>query len=158
MTTDILSEKYGKKATNEATKLGFITMVIFAILMYLFLQYTPSESDFSQGALMTIFNYIPRITVSSLLAYYMSQRCDAYLYSKLKNRYHKVWISNNVSTFISQLVDTCIFVILSFIGVMSFKEIIDLIITMIIVKWLIALLDTPCMIMVSKIKNNQEID
>ena len=115
LTTDILSEKYGKQATINATKLSFIAMVVFAILMYLFLQYEPSSIDNSQNALLQIFNYIPRITIASLTAYYCSQRCDACLYSALKKKYNKVWISNNVSTFISQTLDTLIFVSLSFI-------------------------------------------
>ena len=67
LTTDILSEKYGKDSTNNAIKLSFIFMIVFAILMYTFLHYKPSQSDFSQDALMTIFNYIPRITFGSFL-------------------------------------------------------------------------------------------
>lgn len=158
LTTDILSEKYGKDSTNNAIKLSFIFMIVFAILMYTFLHYKPSQSDFSQDALMTIFNYIPRITFGSLLAYYFSQNIDALLYSKLKHKYNKVWISNNVSTFISQAIDTLIFVSISFFGVLSFKEIIDLMITMLILKWIIAILDTPFMIIVSKINNNKELE
>ena len=101
---------------------------------------------------------MPRVTVGSLLAYYISQRCDAFLYSKLKAKYNKVWISNNVSTMISQILDTLIFVTIAFVGIMNYTEIIDLIITMILFKWVIALLDTPFMILVTKIKDNQELN
>ena len=134
LTTDILTEKYGKNSTYNATKISFITMAIFALLMYIFLQYRPSKIDFSQDALVTIFSYVPRVTVGSLLAYYISQRCDAFLYSKLKAKYNKVWISNNVSTMISQILDTLIFVTIAFVGIMNYTEIIDLIITMILFK------------------------
>lgn len=158
LTTDILTEKYGKNSTYNATKISFITMAIFALLMYIFLQYRPSKIDFSQDALVTIFSYVPRVTVGSLLAYYISQRCDAFLYSKLKAKYNKVWISNNVSTMISQILDTLIFVTIAFVGIMNYTEIIDLIITMILFKWVIALLDTPFMILVTKIKDNQELN
>lgn len=158
LTTDILTEKYGKNSTYNATKISFMTMAIFALLMYIFLQYKPSKIDFSQDALVTIFSYVPRVTVGSLLAYYISQRCDAFLYSKLKAKYNKVWISNNVSTMISQIVDTLIFVTIAFVGIMNYTEIIDLIITMILFKWVIALLDTPFMILVAKIKDNQELN
>lgn len=157
LTTDILSEKYGKESANNATKLSFILMIMFAIFMYLFLQYKPCDIDSSQDALLTIFNYIPRITISSLTAYYLSQRCDAYLYNKLKCKYNKVWISNNISTFISQLLDTIIFVLFSFIGILSIEEIIELMITMICFKWIIAILDTPFIIFVANIKNNKEL-
>lgn len=153
LSTDILSEKYGRDAANGATKISFTLMVIFAILMYLFLQYEPGVSDSSQEALITVFNYIPRITIGSLLAYYVSQRCDAYLYNLLKKKYNKVWISNNVSTFISQVIDTIIFVFIAFYGNINVQELLNLMITMIIFKWIIALLDTPFMLLIMKISS-----
>lgn len=158
LTTDILSEKYGKKSTNNAIKLSFITMIIFTILMTLFLKYEPSRLDFSQDALLVIFNYMPRITIGSLLAYIISQKCDTYIYIKLKEKYNKVWISNNGSTFISQIVDTFVFVIVSFLGIMNQTQIIQLILTMLIFKWIIALIDTPFMILATKIENVKELE
>lgn len=121
LTTDILSEKYGKKTTNNATELSFIAMIVFAILMTIFLQYKPSDIDSSQNALLVVFGYIPRITVASLIAFYVSQCCDPYLNNKLKIKYNKIWINNNVSTIVSQTVDTLIFVLVSFIGVMNLE-------------------------------------
>ena len=121
LTTDILSEKYGKKTTNNATELSFIAMIVFAILMTIFLQYKPSDIDSSQNALLVVFGYIPRITVASLIAFYVSQCCDLYLNNKLKIKYNKIWINNNVSTIVSQTVDTLIFVLVSFIGVMNLE-------------------------------------
>ena len=50
LTTDIISEKYGRSSATEATNLSFVFMILFTILMYLFLQYTPCNSDFSQNA------------------------------------------------------------------------------------------------------------
>lgn len=158
LTTDIISEKYGRSSATEATNLSFVFMILFTILMHLFLQYTPCNSDFSQNAFETIFSFIPRITLGSLTAYCFSQRCDAYLYEKLKKKYNKVWISNNVSTIISQVLDTTIFVLIAFVGTMKLNEIISLMITMIIFKWIIAILDTPFMMITTKIKNNMELE
>lgn len=155
LSTDILSEKYGEKTARQATKLSFIAMIIFTILMQLFLKYEPSPIDVTNDALTIIFEYMPRVSLGSLLAYYISQNCDAKLYSYLKKKYNKIWLSNNVSTFISQIIDTIIFVSVAFIGVMEFKEIVDLMITMVIFKWLIAILDTPFIMLVPKIKNKE---
>lgn len=157
LTTDILSEKYGKKSANEATKLSFIFMIVFAILMYIFLQYKPSEVDFSQHAFLVIFNYIPRITAGSLCAYYISQRCDAFIYNKLKQKYNRVWVSNNFSTIISQVFDTFIFILISFSGTMSFIDLKNLFITMLCFKWIIAIADTPFMLFIAKMKNDNEV-
>lgn len=155
LSTDILSEKYGEEAAKQATKLSFITMVIFTIFMQIFLQYEPSSIDESQNALSIIFNCMPRISLGSLLAYYVSQNCDAKIYSFMKKKYNRVWLSNNVSTFISQIVDTIIFTSIAFIGTMDFTDIINLMITMIIFKWIIAIFDTPFIMIINKIKNKE---
>ena len=67
----------------------------------------------------------------------------------------EIWIINNVSTIVSQTVDTLLFVLVSFIGVMDLENMVQLIITMILFKWAIALLDTPFMILTTRIKNNE---
>ena len=63
LSTDILSEKYGRDVADGATKISFILMVIFAMLMYLFLQYEPGISDSSQEALITVFNFLELLLV-----------------------------------------------------------------------------------------------
>ena len=158
LTTDILSEKYGEKDTKQAINLSFLTMIIFSLFMWIFLKYTPSSVDNSQEALETIFSYIPRITIGSMLAYYISQNIDARLYRFLKNKFNKIWISNNISTLISQIIDTLIFVTISFFGLMTNQEIIELIFTMILFKVIIAALDTPFIYIASKFKEVEEIE
>ena len=155
--TDILSEKYGKESCKKAIRFSFLMMIIFTISMKLFLAYTPSSIDNSNEALLTIFNYMPRITIASLLAYYISSNCDAYLYSYFKSKFNKLFISNNLSTFISQIIDTFIFCTISFFNTMSLKELVTLGISMLVFKWLIALLDTPFMYLANSIKKVEEL-
>lgn len=155
LSTDILSEIYGESSTNKAIKLSFVIMIIFTVLMWIFLQYIPSSSDFSQESLNTIFAFLPRVSLGSLVAYYISQNIDAKLYCALKSKFNKIYISNNVSTFVSQIIDTIIFSGIAFLGIMTFSEIVNLIVTMLIFKWMIALLDTPFMLIVPRIKPNE---
>ena len=155
--TDVLSEKYGKESCKKAISFSFLMMVIFTISMKLFLSYTPSSIDNSNEAFLTIFNYMPRITIASLLAYYISSSCDAYLYSYFKNKYNKIFISNNLSTFISQIIDTFIFCTISFFNTMSVKDLVSLGLSMLIFKWLVALLDTPFMYLANSIKKVEEL-
>lgn len=157
LTTDILSEKYGEKDTKQAINLSFLTMIVFTVFMMIFLKYIPSSVDTSQESLETIFSYIPRITIGSMLAYYISQTIDAKTYQFLKNKFNKIWISNNLSTLLSQIIDTLIFVTISFFGIMNSSEIIELILTMILFKIIIAALDTPFIYIASKFKNINEI-
>lgn len=158
LSTDILSEKYNEKSAITATKLSFICMIIFTMLITLFLMYAPSEIDVSQKSLETIFKFMPRITLASLTAYYISETLDAKIYSYLKKKYARIIISNNVSTIISSTIDTLIFVSIAFFKTLPSNELIELIITMCLSKWLIALLDTPFMIIVSKIRKVRELE
>lgn len=155
LTSDILSEKYGEKECFKAIKFSFLGMIVFTISMLLFLSYTPSKLDTSQEALSIVFSYMPRVTLASLTSYLISQVVDAKLYTWFKRKFKKVWISNNASTFISQMIDTFLFTCISFVGVLSGIELLELMITMLIFKWVIAFLDTPFMILVTKLKANE---
>ena len=157
LATDIINEKYGIEANKLGVKLSFIIMCIFSILMTLFLQFEPSKFDTSQDALNVIFGYIPRITLSSLTAYFISQTFDAYAYAYLKRRFNILWLSNNGSTFMSQTVDTFIFTTLAFIGTMPISEMLEIMVTMLIFKYIIAILDTPFMYIVKNIKKVNEL-
>ena len=157
LTTDILSEKYGEKEARKAIILSFFTLLIFTLSMILFLQYIPSEVDTTQNALKVVFDFLPRITIASLINCFLSQFIDARMYKLLKNKYGKLWISNNGSTIISQISDTIIFIGISFAGVMPFVNLVEMAITNLVFKILIAAMDTPFLYYVSNIKKNEEI-
>lgn len=152
LATDIISEKYGKKSANTSVLFGFLTMLVFTMLMSLSLLFKPGEFDVSQSSLIKIFTVVPRITLASVLAYVCSQFLDIFIYDKLKKKYNKLWISNNVGTITSQIVDTIIFVIIAYVGTMPFKEIIIMMLTMYLLKVIIALLDTGYIYIAKKIK------
>lgn len=158
LASDILNHKYDKRWAKKATKLSFLVMIVFCILMYFFLQFPPSSIDTSQAALETIFSYVPRITFASLLAYYIGQTCDIHIFQFLNKKFNKLWLSNTVSTTVGQTVDTLIFVSISFIGILATNEITEIIVTMIVIKLLIAVCDTPFMYIANSIKKVKELE
>jgi len=146
LVTDILNEKYGKSEAKKAVWIGFTTLILLTIIMQLVLLFKPSEVDFAQESLETIFGLMPRIAAGSLLAYIISQMLDVYLFSFFKKLYPKdsqFWIRNNGSTMISQLIDTFVFTSIAFIGVYPMNEWIHIFITTYLLKLIIAILDTP---------------
>lgn len=157
LTTDILSEKYGEVEARKAIILSFFTLLIFTASMILFLQYIPSKVDTTNDALKIVFNFLPRITIASLINCILSQLIDAKMYELLKNKFGRLWISNNGSTIVSQITDTIIFVVISFLGVIPFINLVQMAITTLLFKVIIALLDTPFLYYVSKIKSNGEL-
>ena len=53
--------------------IGFFTLIAATIIMQICIKFVPHSSDFSHGALKTIFSMLPRITIASLTAYIFSQ-------------------------------------------------------------------------------------
>ncbi len=157
LTTDILSEKYGEKEARKAIILSFFTLLIFTASMSLFLRYIPSSVDTTNDALKVVFDFLPRITIASLINCVLSQFIDARMYQILKNKYGKLWVSNNGSTIISQFTDTIIFVLIAFLGVIPWINMVEMAITTMIFKVIIAVLDTPFLYYVSRLKENGEL-
>ncbi|MBM7647926.1 putative integral membrane protein (TIGR00697 family) [Bacillus ectoiniformans] len=146
LATDLLNERYGKEAARKAVWLGFFTLLMMTVIMQMVLVFEPHPSDFAQGSMEQLFGLMPRIAIGSLAAYLVSQFADVYIFSYLKNKFPKesqFWIRNNGSTMISQLLDTLVFTSIAFIGAFPADVWLEIFLTTYLLKWLIALVDTP---------------
>ena len=56
-----------------------------------------------------------------------------------------LWLRNNGSTWISQLIDSVIFAVVAFIGIFPFKVVFQIILSTYLLKIFVAFLDTPFM-------------
>lgn len=156
LATDIINVKYGEKEAKKTIVVGFISMMIMTLFMTLCLLYSPSINDFSQSSLKTIFTVNIRVSIASIIAFSISQLIDARLFQILHKKYNKLWLSNNASTMISQIVDTIIFSIITYYGLVSNNSLFQIIVSMYLFKFIIALCDTPFIYIASKIKNVKE--
>lgn len=156
LATDILNLKYGEKETRKTIIIGFLSMIMISIFMFFCISYIPSSSDFAQDSLKTIFSVNVRITLGSIIAFMISQFLDTIIFQKLHKKYNKLWLSNNVSTIICQIVDTIIFCTITYYGLISNKSLIEIMLSMYIFKFIIALLDTPFIYIADKLKNIRE--
>lgn len=156
LATDILNLKYGKKEAKKTILIGFLTMIVMTVFMSLCLKYAPSSNDFAQQSLITIFTVNIRITIASLIAFAFSQFIDTILFQKLQKKYNKLWLSNNASTMICQIIDTIIFCTITYYGLVDIHVIFQIMISMYVFKFVIALCDTPYIYIASKIKKVNE--
>lgn len=116
--TDIVSECYGQKAANRLVTTGLIANITLFILIWLcglpgtFLpSYIPMEAQTPLGNHFFITRYLTMTAIlSSMLAYLVAQYLDVYLFHLLKTmtKDKHLWLRNNVSTCISQFIDTCL--------------------------------------------------
>ena len=149
--TDILSENHSRKDANKAVVISTLSSVMFIFISQMWLLYTPSENDWAGGAFHTIFTSTPRIVCASLIVYFVSQIVDVWLYHKWWNLCKKhfnderkgLWIRNNGSTLISQLLNTILYTTLAFYGTYPVQTLLSIFISSYLIFICTSLLDTP---------------
>lgn len=160
LVTDILSEKYGKKEAHKAVMYSFSVMLLWLLGTQLILLFTPNANDYINDSLKVVFGLVPRITIASLVGFICSQNIDVVLYhfiwKKTGDNKSKLWLRNNGSTLISQLIDTVIFAFLAFFGTYPTNVFISILVTTYLFKAIVALADTPFIYIARKIKPREE--
>lgn len=152
LATDILNEKYGRKAAQKGVYIGIFILLVTTVIMQVCLLFTPHASDIAQDSFKTIFGLLPRIAFASVVAYSISQIHDVWLFDKLRKRKNSpLWLRNNLSTLISQFIDNVLFTIIAFLGIFPMEIIIEIFVTTYIMKFVVAALDTPFIYLARKL-------
>ena len=158
MTVDLLNEKYGAADARRAVWIGFFSLCATTIIMQLVLAFEPHESDFAQESLATIFGLMPRIAAGSLCAYFISQFLDVRLFGYLRRKFanpNQFWIRVNVSTGVSQFIDSVVFCTIAFAGVFAFDVWVQILLTTYIFKFVISVAATPVLYMARNFRHKQ---
>ena len=151
--TDIIGEVWGKADAKKAVKYGFIGQV-FAIVLIMVTQYTPTYDVEMQAAYEKLLGLSPMFVLGSLCAYACSQTWDVWIFHKVRNHFDAKprlrWIWNNVSTATSQVIDTIIYALVAFgIGMgwlwdgEKLLMLVGIIIGQYLLKLCLAIIDTP---------------
>lgn len=162
--TDVVGEIWGKKEANKTVILGFICQVL-ATALIIFTKYLPAADTGTQEAYNVILgqNYI--FVIGSLVAYFASQTWDVWVFHKIRNRYIEKhgdtkggrWIWNNASTMTSQIIDTVLFIGVSFgLGFGWFFDrtmwapLAAMMVGQYVLKFILAVIDTPFFYLMTK--------
>ncbi len=161
LATDMLSEFFGKKQANKAVLLGIIVDVVFILISQSWMLYVPSESDWAMPGISMIFSNTPRLIFASLIAYGICQAFDVWVYHKWwdfttkkfgdKSRF--LWLRNNGSTLISQLLNTVLFNVGAFLGMYDTKTLVSIVVSSYVIFIVTSLCDTPVMYAARKLKH-----
>lgn len=163
LATDILSEIYGKKEATKGVLAGVFTSLCFIILSFMWVRYTPSANDFASPYVVGLFSNTPRMLLSSLIAYVISEFVDVSLYHTWWNLTEKktgshtkmLWFRNNFSTLISQFVNIVLFNFGAFLGLQPFSELLAITGSCYIIYIVTSLLDTPFIYLARKITGSK---
>lgn len=146
LVTDLISELYGQKKANLVVFSGFIASIFVLFFLWLGGQFNSIPgSPVGDPVYNIVFQNAWRIIAASMVAYLFAQFIDVkifHFWKRLTNGKH-LWLRNNGSTVISQLVDTTLVVSILFVGVWDSSQIINAIIDGWLFKMLMAFIDTP---------------
>lgn len=152
LATDLISELYGRKKAQMMVWVGF-GMNCFMLLLMSINHWLPNTSGVSGGINLFegVYEFMVGNTIASMIAYLTAQTIDVRLFHFWKNltKGKHLWLRNNASTTVSQLVDsTAILSILYLAGnlgdsVNSVGSLIILILNSYLFKFFFALFDTP---------------
>jgi uncharacterized integral membrane protein (TIGR00697 family) len=143
--TDVICEIWGKERANRVVTAGFFAMVIIYIFIFIAIILPPAPFWKLQKEYTQIFTTSNRVLLAGFIAYIIAQYHDVWLFALLKKatKGKHLWLRNNVSTIISQLIDTIIIVTIGFYGTIPISELPFIILGWWLIKIFLALLDTP---------------
>ena len=158
--TDVVSEIWGAKKANTMVLIGFLMSIVMLLLVQIAIHlpahpyWVAPDNPFEYGsvseyqnAFNSVFSVNGKLLFGSMLAYMVAQLLDVRLYHMWKRitKGKYLWIRNNGSTSISQLVDTFIVnSILFYWGFgWEFWQGISVMFTIYCYKLILAAIDTP---------------
>ncbi len=114
--TDIISEVYGRRAAGRVVAAGFASQVLVLGLSAAALRLPAAPYGAGQEAFAAVVGAAPSIVLASLAAYLASQVHDVWAFHwwRERTRGRWLWLRNNASTAVSQLIDTALFITLAF--------------------------------------------
>lgn len=115
-------------------------------LIFIIIGMLPSAPGWeNQDAYMQILGLTPRIVIASLVAYFCGEFLNSFVLAKIKVLTNGKWLWVRIisSTLAGELIDSLLFILIAFWGVLSFPLIITLIICNFIFKVLFEILFLP---------------
>lgn len=145
LATDILTELYGKEYAKTGVFIGMLGTLCLILFTQISLLYTPSAIDYADAPMRVLFSLNFRISLSSVVMYFIANMLDVYLYDYLKlkcnNKY--MWLRNNVSTILCNTLENFFFMFGAFLGIFDVKSILIMAVSTSIVEIIVGLCDTP---------------
>ncbi|MCS7057185.1 MAG: queuosine precursor transporter [Thermoflexales bacterium] len=121
---DILTEVYGYSVSRRVIWIGFAAAALFSLTVW-FVGLLPGEAEWSSRVGMDAYNAVlgsaPRIVLASLIAYWAGAFSNAFVLARLKvvTQGRWLWTRTIGSTVVGQAVDTCLFIVIAFVGTLS---------------------------------------
>lgn len=158
---DVLTEVYGYRASRKIIWAGFAAL-IFMSFWYWFIKVLPPASFWpNQAAFETILGAVPRITLASMVAYFLGEFSNSFTLSRMKVWMNgkRLWMRTIGSTIVGEGVDSVVFATIAFAGTIPFSALLAVIWSGYFLKVVYEVVATPLTYaIVNKLKRAEGID
>lgn len=158
---DIFTEVYGYAASRRAIWIGFFASALLSAMGAIVVALPPAPGWRNQAAFATVFGFIPRLVIASLIAYWAGEFTNSYTLAKMKlfTRGRWLWTRTVGSTITGQAVDTATVVVIAFWGKAPWRTLIALILSAYFAKVTYEILATPLTYgVVGWLKRSEQVD
>ncbi|MGQ0660154.1 queuosine precursor transporter [Sphingosinicella sp.] len=126
VTSSAVAELHGRATANKLVSIGFVPL-IFSILLGILVLALPASHDMPAdrlAAFNTVMGATPRIWVAGIIAYGISQFLNVTIFSALRGSGagRLIWLRAGIAGVLSQIVDTLLFITISFYGVFPITD------------------------------------
>jgi hypothetical protein len=148
---DIITEVFGKPKAQSVVRSGLF-MVFFLLLFAILATALPATARFMplEKAYEQIFAVSIRISAASLIAFAIGEFSDVFIFYRIRQKLGKnaLWLRTNASNFLSQFLDTAIFITLAFYALdkpfaSNFSFLFGIILPYWLLKCFMSIIETP---------------
>ncbi len=108
---NLLQEFYGKSIAKKTIIINFVLMFFYLAMTQFHLLYQPNHFDSMHMHYQSILGITPRLIIASIIAFYVMQVLDVYIFGFLKKLFKNKHITsrNFIALAISMTIDTILF-------------------------------------------------
>jgi uncharacterized integral membrane protein (TIGR00697 family) len=159
---DVITEVEGRERARSFLRTALLMLIFLTGYTVLALALPVSQRFAAfEPAYQTIFAKSLRMTLASLVAFFVAERLDILIFSQIRARMQKkaLWLRSNVSNIVSLFGDTSIFMFLAFYEPGNAGFVWALILPYWALKCLVSLVETPVTYqVVAWLKNEKQVD
>jgi uncharacterized integral membrane protein (TIGR00697 family) len=158
---DVLTEVYGYSEARKVIWTDFASLILFVVMIEICGALPADPSWPLQEAYEVILGRVPRIVTASMLAYFFGEFSNSYVLAKSKVRTQGRLMSLRfvLSTVVGEGIDTVVFVLVAFTGVISVKSMLSVTISGWVLKVLWEMIALPITLpVVNAIKRREHVD
>lgn len=125
MLGDVLTEIWGYRTARKVIWMTFLCNVIMVVCTQVGVWLpSPGYLDGTAEAYNTVFTYVPRIVIGSLVGFLLGELSNAWLMEKIKKMTNgrRLWVRTIGSSVVGYLFDTLPFVLIAFGGVLTARD------------------------------------